>query len=529
MEPVRKIKQIVITLFLLTSLPYVTLAQGFEVVRGDCTPDLSDGASTTRGVRRVLPTPTKTWDASRIYKQMVILVEFSDVSFNREDPRATYDKMFNEPGYNERDGAGCVADYFREQSGGLFNLQFDVYGPVQVSSVAQPYKNPSSDTRNFGGEVFKEATQKVVKENPEVDFSQYDWNGDRYVDQVIYVYAGFAGNQGNSACFGYIWPNTSSFSNVSAPGGVKISNYSSSAELWYSSSSKLSYGIGTICHEFTHCLGLPDIYPTSSGAGYSVVDEWDLMDGGNFTNYGWCPPNYTPLEKMLLGWLTPIELTEHATIKNMKPSSEGGEVYRIKHSDNEWYLLENRQLRGWDYGLPGRGLVIYHVYYDGSVWAGNSVNNNRNKRRFELVHADNTDYDAWSVIVPSNKNPYQRSPRMGNIRLSTSPYPWTTDSTTFVNNELTDTSVPAAKMNYSNFNGSTLLGKPITNIQMDDEGLISFDFMGGDQSAIFPITSRLSSLNSHSVFDLQGRKASPNRPGIYIIRYKDGRTVKMKN
>ena len=94
----RKIKQIVITLFLLTSLPYVTLAQGFEVVRGDCTPDLSDGASTTRGVRRLLPTPSKMWDANRIYKQMVILVEFSDVSFNREDPRATYDTMFNEPG-----------------------------------------------------------------------------------------------------------------------------------------------------------------------------------------------------------------------------------------------------------------------------------------------------------------------------------------------------------------------------------------------------------------------------------------------
>ena len=78
------------------------------------------------------------WDASRIYKQMVILVEFSDFSFNREDPREVYDKIFNEPGYNERDGAGCVADYFREQSGGLFNLQFDVYGPVKVSSKAQP-------------------------------------------------------------------------------------------------------------------------------------------------------------------------------------------------------------------------------------------------------------------------------------------------------------------------------------------------------------------------------------------------------
>ena len=535
MEKMEKIKEIVLNrlvkrilpFYFFTFLPLNLYAQPEMMIRGDCIPDLSDDASTTRGVRLLLPTPNRNWDANRIYKQMVILVEFSDVSFNREDPRETYDKMFNEPGYNERDGAGCVADYFREQSGGLFNLQFDVYGPVKVSSKAQPYSNPKSSTRNYGKDVFREATQQVIKDNPDVDFSQYDWNGDRYVDQVIYVYAGYAGNQGNSACYGYIWPNTASFSTVSAPGGIRISNYSSSAELWYSSSSKHSFGIGTICHEFTHCLGLPDIYPTSSGAGYSVVDEWDLMDGGNFTNYGWCPPNYTPLEKMLLGWLSPIELTEPTAVKNMKPSSEGGEVYCIKHSDSEWYLLENRQLRGWDYGLPGRGLVIYHVYYDGAVWAGNTVNNDRDKRRFELVHADNLDYDAWTVIVPSNKNPYQRSPRMGNIRLSTSPYPWTTDSTTFVNNELTDTSLPAAKMNYPNSSGSSLLGKPVTNIQMDDEGLISFDFMGGDLSAISPLTSHLSSLTSHSVFDLLGREVTPNRPGMYIIRYKDG-TFKKK-
>ena len=529
-----KIKEIVLNrlvkrilpFYFFTFLPLNLYAQPEAIIRGDCTPDLSEDASTTRGVRRVLPTPTKTWDASRIYKQMVILVEFSDFSFNREDPREAYDKIFNEPGYNERDGAGCVADYFREQSGGLFNLQFDVYGPVKVSSKAQPYGKPTSDTRNYGNEVFREATKKVVEANPSVDFSQYDWNGDKYVDQVIYVYAGYAGNQGSSACYGYIWPNTASFSSVSAPGGIRISNYSSSAELWYSSSSKHSFGIGTICHEFTHCLGLPDIYPTSSIAGYSVVDEWDLMDGGNFTNYGWCPPNYTPLEKMLLGWLSPIVLTEPATIKNLKPSSEGGEVYCIKHSDSEWYLLENRQLRGWDYGLPGRGLVIYHVYYDGAVWAGNTVNNDRAKRRFELVHADNLDYDAWTVIVPSNKNPYQRSPRMGNIRLSTSPYPWTTDSTTFVNNELTDTSLPAAKMNYPNSSGSSLLGKPVTNIQMDDEGLISFDFMGGDPSDVENVPCSTFHVQ-RSTFDLSGRKVSPNRPGMYIIRYKDG-TIKKK-
>lgn len=448
-----------------------------EIRRGGCTPDLNvEDAAPARGAgpRQLRAINTK-WDSTRVYRQAVILISYSDTEFQMEHPRETYDSIFNFSGYNQRKGPGCAAEYFREQSRGLFNLKFDVYGPVKVKSVAQPYANPTEKTRNYARNVLEEATKYVV-DSMNVDFTPYDWNNDGKVEQVIYICAGYTGNQSSTISYGHIWPNTASFTKITTPSGKSISNYTASAEMWING---VSCGIGTVIHEYTHSLGLPDIYPTSDNGGYSVVDEWDLMDGGNFTNYGWCPPNYTPLEKMLLGWIQPVELVGPQTVRNLKSIADGGDVYRIKHSDNEWLLLENRQQKGWDYGLPGKGLVIFHVNYDSSSWTSNAVNANKQKRRFNLVNADNMDYDSWVnyVMTWEKHTQYQNSGRMNSNLLSTSPYPWFTDSTTFVNNSLTDNSVPPAKMNEPNSEGSLMLSKSITNIVQNADGTITFDFM----------------------------------------------------
>lgn len=464
-------------MLLMTLMTASAEAQDIKVVRGGCTPDLSDPAATTRGVQRRLPAANKEWDASRVYHQLVILVEFVDSTFSGDDPRGRYDRMLNEAGYNEGFGAGSMADYFREQSGGLFNLQFDVYGPFKTSAKVQPIAKPTAETKNYHAAALAEAARMLVKEYPSLDYKQYDWNGNGQVNQVIFVTASCCGNQGTEKYYGFMWPNTSSFSAVKTPDGVTISNYTASAELWRPGS---SCGIGTICHEFTHSLGLPDIYPTSSSSNYySVCDEWDLMDGGNFTNQGWCPPNYTAIEKMLLGWLTPIELTEPTTITGMKPVSEGGETYIVKHTDKEYLLLENRQWSRWDAGVPGRGLLITHIDYNESRWNANAVNGDDAHFRCDILHADNLDYEQWNVIQPRSTKQWTGAKWMHNRHLSTSPYPWTTDSTTFENRALTDESVPAVKMYNANAAGSKKLQKAITNIQMTDDGLISFDFMGG--------------------------------------------------
>ncbi|MBQ8463629.1 MAG: M6 family metalloprotease domain-containing protein [Prevotella sp.] len=498
-------------LSILTFWPFVAFAQALNVVRGDCTPPpVGDGVAETRGASRPARlTPMTHWDPSKTYRQMVVLVEFKGDStyFSMEDPRTFYDNLFNTPGFHQREGKGCVADYFRDQSLGIFNLQCDVYGPYQLDRKAQPYDSPTSSTRNYGREAMAEATRLLIEQNPTVDFRQYDWDGNGSVEQVVYVFAGVGGNSGSN---GYLWPNTSSFSTITTPDGVRISNYSASAECW---SKTMLCGIGTICHEYTHSLGLPDIYPTSSSAGsFSMADEWDLMDGGNFTNYGWCPPNYTALERMLLGWLTPVELAEPTTIVDLKPVEDGGQAYIIRHTGTEYLLLENRQWSGWDAGLPGQGLVIYHVDYLSSAWTGNTVNNVKGHPRFDLVHADNKNYNDWDAIVPYDNNQWAAAGRMHNKHLSTSAYPWTEDEQ--VLDSLTDHSVPATVMYTKNAADTTLLSKPVTCIRVTNEGLASFDFMGGDPTGIRTVVS---SPSGGIVCDLQGRRVVNPRRGLYIV------------
>lgn len=513
-------KRILLYGMLLILLPLRLMAQGEEltIIKGDCMPEIFNDGDSHRASRR-LPKRKTDWDASKTYKQMVVLFSFSDQDFSENDPKAYYQKLFNETGFNDGLGPGCVADYYLAQSAGLVHFEFDIYGPVQVSSKAQPYEDPKPDdkTRNYGREPIKEATNLILEANPDVDYSQYDWDGDGRIEQVIYVYAGYSGNTGSA--YGYIWPNTASFSTITTPDGMKISNYTASGEQWSPKTPRYC-GLGTICHEFSHSLGLPDIYPVGNNLPHSAVDEWDLMDGGNFTNYGWCPPNFSPLEKMLLGWLTPIELTDAATITEMKPVEEGGSVYQIKHTDTEYLLLENRQWKGWDLGIPGKGLVVYSVNFEESAWTSNRVNSFSEESQFHyrIIHADNLTYDGWEDKIKEEKYPYQNSKRMNRTHLSTSPYPYQS------NEELTNTSVPAAQMQTENEKGEILLSKPITNIQISDDGTVSFEF-----NEVAGINTVFQSVGDEKkgIYDLQGRLVqTPTSGQVYIIRKKDGTTRK---
>lgn len=487
-------------------LPFVAEAQErVSVLRHNCLQETADG-TTTRGMHR-LPSLKTDWDANREYRQMVVLIEFSDSTFTMDNPREFYDRLFNEEGFTDSRFSradGSVADYFRDQSGGLFNVKFDVYGPVRVSSKAK-----RSSSQDKGSNVFKEATKKVL-DSLKLEVAPYDWNGDQEVEQVIVVYAGPSGNVLGQE--GFIWPNTGTFASITSKDGKSVRNYSASPERFSPTSNA---GIGTICHEYSHCFGLPDIYPTWNNMPLSVVDEWDLMDGGNFSGRGWCPPSYTGLEKILLGWGAAIELSEPQTIEGMKPVSEGGEFYLVRHTDTEYLLLENHQWTGWDKYNPGHGLVVYHVDYDASNWFTNYVNNSRSGQwGFCLVSADNQDYQAWDKLL-ADDNPYVD----GHSKiLSGSPYPYY-GLDGYVNAALTDDSTPAAKMYHSNATGKKQLGKAITNVRMSDDGLISFDFMGGTtpQTAIAEVKAP----EAKAWYDLQGRRVkAPSQRGLYIANGK---------
>lgn len=476
-----------------------TVANAQISERRGCLRNIPTDVAKTRGM---LGYPNQDWDPERIYPQAVVLITFIDLEFSMEDPATYYHRLLNELGFNEGYGLGSVADYFRDQSGGRFNLRFDVYGPIKVTAKA---KSTNTGT-NYGDDAMKEAMNKL-KLSTDADFSIYDWDGDGEMNQIVFIAAGFCGNQ----VTGYIWPSTA-YSFYKAPGDISIEYESISCELW---SNGDRCGIGTICHEFSHCLGLPDIYPTSS-SDFSVVDEWDLMDGGNYTNEGWCPPNFSATEKMLMGWGDPIELTDATTITGMKPVSEGGETYIIRNSgnENEFYLLENRRQTKWDYGIPGQGLAIFHVDYDRETWSNNTVNSTTYHYCYDLFHADGKNYKAWD---PKNDgkdmNKYTMDHWMRNRYLSTSVYPYADAQT--VNESLTDDSDPNATVYSANADGIKLMSKSITNIRVADDGTISFDFMGGG-TAIRGVKSV--EVKSEQWYDLQGRRLPdrPQRKGLYI-------------
>ncbi len=475
-------------------------------------PCVRQGEASTRTRSHLLPEFMTDWDASRIYRQPVVLISFKDCDFMAADPVAYYNQLLNEPGYNEGVGKGCVADYFREQSGGLCNIEFDIYGPVKIDTTA------AMGNTNYGDYSMKKALE-ILRTTTDVDFSIYDWNGDGKVNQMVFIAAGYTGNQAK----GYIWPNTSR-SSYKAPGNLSISMNSISCELWEEG---LSCGIGTICHEFSHCLGLPDIYPTLGG-GFSIVDEWDLMDGGNFTNRGWCPPNYSSMEKMLLGWSTPTELKSVSQISDVAPVSEGGETFIIRNPDyeDEFYLLENRRQSGWDYGIPGNGMLIFHIDYDHDLWADNYVNIQKDELGYDIFHADNKTYKDWD---PSSKggddSKYTMPDKLRNIFLSTTAYPYTDDSL-MIHASLTDATVPAATLLHEKSDGSKLMGKPIMNISIADDGSASFDF--SPETVSFR-SQKVSISQTIGWYDMHGQQlpAPPATPGIYIVRYSDGTTRKL--
>lgn len=354
-------------------------------------------------------------------KGLVLLVAFEDMAFRdpknvltldprERDVKTLYEKMLNEKGYKNKNGAiGSVHDYFLDQSNGLFDLTFDVVGPI---TLAHPYKYYGE--RN-GGQNDLRASQMIVDAcnavKNQVDFSQYDWDNDGVVEQVYVLYAGegeATGGEPNT-----IWPHKFSLTEAGIGalsfGGYEVDTYACSNEIIRAQEGareRVYYsGIGTICHEFSHCLGLPDFYDTRGGKNIGS-GRYDLMCSGSYnggplslvnvyggSGIGTIPAGYDAYEKAYMGWLEPKVLgSEAVKVDGLKGLSEGGEAYFLynpEHQD-EYYILENRTKSRWDSELPGHGLMVFHVDFDARSWQSNNVNAERYQRhpRFTIVPAD---------------------------------------------------------------------------------------------------------------------------------------------
>lgn len=410
---------------------------------------------------------------------LVILVNFKDLAMQSEYDQAKWNRQFNQKGYTESGHIGSVRDYFYDQSYGKFDIDFDVVGPVTVSKEYSHYgQNDSEGNDKYPCEMVIEACRAADKEG--VNFANYDWDGDGEVDMVFCVYAGYGESAGAPAKT--IWPHEWELSSGVAYGdgtgvltldGVKIDTYAVSCELTGASGSTMD-GIGTACHEFSHCLGLPDMYDTSYSGGFGM-GAWDLLDAGAYNGpsmNGEVPAGFTAYERWFAGWLDFQVLSEPCTVTDM-PALQDTAFACIFYNDNnpnEGFILENRQNKGWfryvSYYTTMHGMLAYHVDYNASAWEKNEVNKDAKHQRMSIIPAGKdygTYYSAHGQYSPT-KAEYASQLFPGSMGVT----------------ELTNTSHVDynGKLFNKNTDGTFYMNKPITEITESD-GLISFKFMNG--------------------------------------------------
>ena len=455
-----------------------------------------------------------------VKKGLVVLVDFKNKKFADGHDLEYYKNVINGKDFtDEEEGyVGSVRDYFLAQSNGQFELDFDVVGPVTMSKNYGYYGGDSQyqkDDKVY--EMIKEACDGI---QDQVNLKDYDWDGDGEADQVFFLYAGLGQASGGTAST--IWPHESELRYW--PCGVlsystgKINTYACANELQpetQGSSRYISAGIGTICHEFSHCLGFADMYDTSGGGGYGM-SVFDVMDQGSYNGNGFVPCNYTAFERIYAGWVEPIELDVPATVKDMKSVSDYGRpfiMYNYKNT-NEYFLMENRQNTGWDEGLYGsNGLLIVHVNYVPSRWINNSVNSSKEKIQCcTVVNADGSREISNTLSLQGDLYPYE-------------------EKGVTMNDEFTDESEPAAKLYNKNSDNSYALGIPITQIKRS-KGSVSFLVCGGDANNVIDNTFKgvVDGINGvtvvkktvdNRIYSIDGRylgtDASALGKGIYVV------------
>ena len=405
-------------------------------------------------------------------KGLIILAQFTDSKFQSGHDCALYNKIANAENYTDNGFKGSVKDYFKAQSAGQFELDFDVVGICPLNYPCSYYGGNDAYTGDdlHAGEMVAEACQWAATQG--IDFSQYDWNGDGEVDQVFVLYAGKGEADGGAEST--VWPHEyalseSDYGKSLSFNGVIVDTYACSAEL--NDRDQLD-GIGTFCHEFSHCMGFPDLYDTGY-SGWFGMGVYDLMSAGNYNGDSKCPAGYSAYEKHKCGWLTYQDVThidEALNVTGLKAISEGGGAYVLKNKahEDEYYIIENRQKTGWDAYLPSEGVMITHVDYDAYIW-WNNMPNTKGNYYDENENVYYNDHQRLTI--------FRAGKSTSDDGVTSDLYPYNT------NNSLTAESNPAATLYNKNSDGTKYMHIDITDISVASDGTASLTFSKADRSS----------------------------------------------
>lgn len=390
---------------------------------------------------------------------LVILVNFSDVQM--EYDKQMFVDVLNTQGYNEEYATGSAYDYFRDSSYGKYSPVFDVLGPYTLSKEQSYYGgNDGSGNDLRVPEMIVEACK--LASDDDNDMSQYDYDGDGYIDNVYVFYAGEGEANGGAA--ETIWPHrwvvypghNGNFNGTledTKVDGVYVYDYACSneiCELYRNMINSAFDGVGTFIHEFGHVLDLPDLYNTDY-LNTLTLDGYDVMDAGSYLHYSRTPPAYSGYERMFMGWLIPEQIhpSYEGDVMELEPISEqkayllttDGTEHNLDGTNplpEEFYILEYRDRTGWDKftgqqynqyesnALGDKGLLITRISYDKNKWDNNTVNNYSYDMGVSYVCTEGQShvvssyygsyYDYFYPMFPGNSN--ASSVEFGNYTVS---------------------------------------------------------------------------------------------------------------
>ncbi len=482
-----------------------------------------------RAPRRVGSQASAPLPAKGSPKVPVVLVNFTDSVFTvgstDDEIRRYYDLYCNgtrdgQP-YREHGSYGSIRDYFSDQSDGQFTPEFVIIGPVTLDNPEFYYGANSSTGKDIRYSQFRTDAVGKATDVYEGSWADFDNRGRStasqiYVDMVFFIFAGCGEN--SSYIENTLWPKESS-SGVTINGIRFATSACCSERRAITKNRKMigteSDGIGVMCHELSHALGLPDLYDTSYKA--FGMDLWSLMDYGCYGQNGFRPSAYTAYEREFMGWKQIPELTSWQSL-TLQPIAAGGTGYRIINDENpdEYYIIENRQEVGWDGGIcqMGHGLQVTHVDYDAVAWNRNAVNTDSIHQRMTIIAANNRyigtsrlDATPDDFIITWAGNLY--------------PYIYTdADGNECRNDALTSTTTPAATV----FSKSGFMNKDLHAITEHADQSVTL-YYGNDYDPTVGIAApEQLKADVTPLYDLAGRRrdAAHLPAGIYI---RDGRKL----
>lgn len=352
-------------------------------------------------------------------KSLVILVNYSDVEFHSSTAKQDFFDLLNKVNYSDNDAKGSARDYFRNASNGVFDPEFVVVGPYTLPNERKFYGEKSGDDQDKRpGNMIVDACAAA---DADIDFNDFDENGDGYIDNVFVYYAGH--NQAEGGGVNTVWPHRSYIVSEVSFDGVRLGDYACTSEL-KTASGTFMCGIGTFVHEFGHVLSLPDLYDTNY-SGHETLDSWDVMDQGSYNSSGRIPPTYSAYERFFLGWLTPKQLMNDIAVE-LEPISVSNSAFLVAAephnmdggapSPKEFFMIENRSQINND-GVPAEGLLITRIVYSEKKWSYNTVNNDPRAMGVEICRAAGKITQPKKNVFPGSEKvtTYQFKLRNGTV------------------------------------------------------------------------------------------------------------------